>query len=193
VTSSLALASASRPTPLVPALRGLGVAGKVGLVVAGTALLALSAHAQIPFWPVKLSLQTFVVLALALAYGGRMAAATVLAYLAEGAMGLPVFQGGAGLAYMAGPTGGYLAGFVLAAFVVGTLADRGGLATLPRSAGLLALGVALIYLPGLAWLSVLFGAEKAISFGLLPFLPAEALKLALLLALTALYRAHRTS
>ena len=189
MTSSLALAA--RPAPLVPALRGLGVAGTVGLVVAGTALLALSAHVQIPFWPVKLSLQSFVVLALALAYGGRMAAATVLAYLAEGALGLPVFQGGAGLAYMAGPTGGYLAGFVLSAFVVGTLADRGGLATWPRSVGLLALGVALIYLPGLAWLSVLFGPEKALSFGLLPFLPAEALKLALLLALTALYRAHR--
>lgn len=191
MTSPLALAPTA--TPLMPALRGLGLAGKVGLVVAGTALLALSAHAQIPFWPVKLSMQTFVVLALALAYGGRLAAATVVAYLAEGALGLPVFQGGAGLAYMAGPTGGYLAGFVLAAFVVGTLADRGGLASLPRTLGLLALGVALIYVPGLLWLSVLFGTQKAIAFGLVPFLPAEALKIALLAALTCAYRAHRTA
>ena len=157
-------------------------------VVAGTALLALSAHLQVPFWPVRLSMQSFVVLAIGLAFGGRLGAVTLVAYLAEGAVGLPVFQGGAGAAYMAGPTGGYLAGFVMAAAAVGALADRGMVRGWAGRAGVLALGVALIYLPGLAWLAVLFGGAKAVAFGLLPFLPAEACKLALAFAATPLLR-----
>ena len=145
----------------------------------GTALLALSAHVQVPIWPVRLSMQSFVVLAIGLACGGRLATATLLAYLAEGALGLPVFQGGAGLAYMAGPTGGYLLGFLLAAAVVGALADRGALRSWPGTIAVLLLGEALIYAPGVAWLAVLFGPAKSVAFGLLPFLPAEAIKLAL--------------
>lgn len=154
----------------------------------GTALLALSAHVQVPIWPVRLSMQSFVVLAIGLACGGRLGAATVLAYLAEGACGLPVFQGGAGLAYMAGPTGGYLLGFLLAAAAVGALADRGALRGWPGTVAALLLGEALIYAPGVAWLGVLFGAAKAVSFGLLPFLPAEAIKLALATAAAPLLR-----
>jgi biotin transport system substrate-specific component len=161
------------------------------LVLAGTALLALSAHVQIPFWPVKLSMQTLVVLMIGLSLGGRLAAATVIAYLAQGAAGLPVFQGGAGLSYMAGATGGYLVGFLLAATTVGHLAERGGLRTLPRSLAVVLIGLCLIYIPGIAWLSVLFGAEKALAFGLLPFLTAEALKAGLLLALVACLRHRR--
>src|ERR671910_361894 len=75
------------------------------LILLGTGLLALSAHIQVPFWPVKLSLQTFVVLAIGIAYGSRLGGATILAYLVEGAIGLPVFQSGAGVVYMVGPTG----------------------------------------------------------------------------------------
>ncbi len=148
-------------------------------VLAGSALLAVSAHVQVPFWPVRLSMQSFVVLAIGLAGGSRLGAATVLAYLAEGASGLPVFQGGAGPVYMAGPTGGYLVGFLLAAFVVGRLAERGAARGMVRAAGVLSLGAVLIYLPGVAWLAVLFGPAKAVAFGLVPFLPAEACKLAL--------------
>ena len=85
------------------------------LILIGTGLLTLSAHIQVPFWPVKLSLQTFVVLVIGIAYGSRLGGATILAYLVEGAIGLPVFQSGAGIAYMVGPTGGFLLGFVLAA------------------------------------------------------------------------------
>ena len=157
-------------------------------VAIGSALLALSAHVQVPFWPVRLSMQSFVVLAIGVACGGRLGAATLLAYCAEGALGLPVFQGGAGIAYMAGPTGGYLLGFLLAATAVGTLADRGVMRTRTGIVAALLLGEALIYLPGVAWLAVLFGPAKAVAFGLTPFLPAEALKLALAAAATPFLR-----
>lgn len=152
-------------------------------VVVGSALLALSAHVQVPFWPVRLSMQSFLVLAIGLACGRRIGTATVLAYLAEGALGLPVFQSGAGLAYMAGPTGGYLLGFLLAVITVGTLTDRGVAKRWPGALAVLLLGVVLIYLPGVAWLAVLFGPAKSIAFGLTPFLPAEACKLALAVVL----------
>jgi biotin transport system substrate-specific component len=161
---------------------------RIAAVAIGSALLALSAHVQVPFWPVRLSMQSFVVLAIGLACGGRLGAATLLAYLAEGACGLPVFQGGAGPAYMAGPTGGYLLGFVLAAWAVGTLADRGATRGWTGTVAVLLLGEVLIYLPGVAWLAVLFGPAKSLGFGLVPFLPAEAVKLALATAATPLLR-----
>jgi biotin transport system substrate-specific component len=160
----------------------------IATVTVGSALLALSAHVQVPFWPVRMSMQSFAVLAIGLATGGRLAAATLIAYLAEGACGLPVFQGGAGLAYMAGPTGGYLLGFLLAAFVVGNLAERRATRGWIGTIAILALGEALIYLPGVAWLALLFGSAKALSFGLLPFLPAEAAKLALAFSAAPLLR-----
>ena len=148
-------------------------------VIAGSLLLALSAHVQVTFWPVRLSMQSFVVLAVGLGCGQRLGTATLLAYLAEGAAGLPVFQGGAGLGYMMGPSGGYLLGFLLAAAAVGALADRGATRTWGGRLAVLLLGEVLIYAPGVAWLAVLFGPVKAVAFGLTPFLPAEALKLAL--------------
>jgi biotin transport system substrate-specific component len=152
-------------------------------VVVGSALLAISAHVQVPFWPVRLSMQSFVVLAIGLACGREIGTATVLAYLTEGALGLPVFQSGAGLAYMAGPTGGYLLGFLLAVIAVGTLTDRGAAKRWPGAFAVLLLGVVLIYLPGVAWLAILFGWTKSLAFGLTPFLPAEACKLAIAVVL----------
>ena len=174
----------TRATLSIPSLARAGLA-----IIAGSAALAASAHVSLPFWPVPLSMQTFVVLAIGLACGGRLAAGTVLAYLAEGAAGLPVFQGGAGLAYLMGPTGGFLLGFVPAAYAVGTLSSlvQGRM----RWAGVLLLGLMLIYAPGLAWLSVLFGASKAVAFGLVPFLPAEACKLALAVAIAPQLRRLR--
>jgi biotin transport system substrate-specific component len=158
------------------------------LVLAGTALLALSAHVQVPFWPVKMSMQTFVVFVLAVAYGGRLAAVTVLTYIAEGAFGLPVFVGGSGLGYFAGPTTGYLVGFVVAALVIGTLAERGLMRSWPAALGAFLLGDAIIFALGVAWLSTLIGFEQALTAGFLVFLPAEALKIALATALTPLLR-----
>ena len=169
-------------TRIWPRTHENALARTVLLIVLGDALLALSAHLQVPFWPVRLSMQSFVVLAIGIAYGRRLGALTVLAYLAEGAAGLPVFQAGAGLAYVTGPTAGYLLGFLLSAFTVGALAERGALARWPLAVGVIVLGEVCIYAPGLAWLAVLFGPTKAIAFGLVPFLPAELVKMALALA-----------
>ena len=99
------------------------------LAIAGTALLTLSAKIQVPFYPVPMTMQTFAIVVIAMAFGWKLGAATVVLYLLEGAFGLPVFAGtpakGIGIAYMTGPTGGYLVGFFLAAGLTGWLAQRG--------------------------------------------------------------------
>ncbi len=123
------MADALNP-PLVAALwpaRGTSwLARNAALALAGALALALSAKVQVPFYPVPMTLQTLVVLTLSAAYGARLGAATVALYLAEGLLGLPVFASAlAGPAYMAGPTGGYLAGFLAAAALIGFLAGRG--------------------------------------------------------------------
>ena len=154
------------------------------LAVAGTLLLAISAKIQVPFYPVPMTMQTFVVLVLGMAYGWRLGVATLLLYLAEGAVGLPVFAGtpekGIGIAYMMGGTGGYLLGFLLAAGACGWLAERGWDRGVARTALAMLLGNALIYVPGLLWLGTLFGWDKPIlAWGLTPFLLGDALKIAL--------------
>ncbi len=161
----------------------LGAVRAVLLAIAGSLLLWASAKVQVPFWPVPMTMQTFVVLGLGAAFGWRLGMATVALYLLEGAMGLPVFAGspekGIGLAYMAGPTGGYLAGFVLAAGITGWLAERGlDRNVLTMGLAMLA-GTVAIYALGLGWLATLIGAEKAVEFGLLPFIPGDIAKLAL--------------
>ena len=153
----------------------------VVLAVLGSLLLWASAKIQVPFYPVPMTLQTAVVFLIGIAYGWRLAVATLLLYLAEGAIGLPVFAGtpakGIGLPYMLGPTGGYLVGFVAAAGITGWVAQRSRhwLATV---GGLLA-GTAAIYLLGAGWLATFVGAEKAVTLGVLPFLLGDAVKLAL--------------
>jgi biotin transport system substrate-specific component len=150
------------------------------LAVIGTVLLAISAKVQVPFWPVPMTMQSFVVLVLGMAYGWRLAGATLLLYLAEGAIGLPVFASGAGPAYMAGPTGGYLLGFLLAAVALGWLAERGWDRTILWTLLAMVIGNVLIFLPGVAWLSVLMGdLGAAIGAGLTPFLAATVFKTAL--------------
>lgn len=158
------------------------------LVLAGNALLTLSAYVQVPFWPVKLSMQSFVVLALGIAYGGRLAGATVLTYLIEGAAGLPVFVSGGGLAYFTGPTAGFLVGFLVAAISVGWLAEQGAMNRFGTALTTILVGETLIFAFGVAWLAVLFGPAKAVAFGLTPFLLGEALKVGLALALVPAIR-----
>nr|WP_298684166.1 biotin transporter BioY [uncultured Dongia sp.] len=164
-----------------------GVAGsrlqQAALALIGTLALAVSAHIQVPFWPVPMTMQTFVVLMIGAAFGARLAAATVLAYLIEGALGLPVFATGAGLAYMAGPTAGYLVGFLTAATLVGWFADRGHGRSVMTTLVAFLVGEAVILSLGAGWLAILFGPEKALSAGLLPFLPGEGIKVALACAL----------
>jgi biotin transport system substrate-specific component len=147
------------------------------LAVLGSLALALSAKIQIPFWPVPMTMQTLVVLMLGMAYGSRLALGTLLLYLAEGAAGLPVFAGAnAGLAYMSGPTGGYLIGFLFAAVLIGCLAERGWDRSPLKALAAMALGHAVVFVPGVAWLSLLFGLDKAVALGLTPFWVATVLK-----------------
>ena len=152
------------------------LARDAAIALAATGLLALSAKVQVPLF-VPMTLQSLVVLIVGAAFGWRLGAATVLAYLAEGAAGLPVFAGaGTGLGYMMGPTGGYLLGFVLAAAFTGFLAERGYTKTVLGTLGVMALGHAVIFVPGYFWLATLFGAEKAYLIGIAPFFAATAIK-----------------
>jgi biotin transport system substrate-specific component len=164
------------------------------LAFAGSVLMTLSAKLQIPFWPVPMTLQTFVVLVLGAAYGWKLGSATMLLYLAEGAIGLPVFSGtperGIGLAYMAGPTGGYLVGFVAGAALCGWLAERGWDRSWWRTAIAMSLGHVVILALGWAWLSVIIGAEKAFAAGVVPFYAATVAKTAMaVLALPLAWKA----
>ncbi|BCX18840.1 MAG: biotin transporter BioY [Geminicoccaceae bacterium] len=171
---------------LWPVEAGNATTRAIVLIVAGSLLLTLSAKVQVPFWPVPMTMQTFVVLLLGATYGSTLGAATVLAYLAQGAVGLPVFAKGGGLAYMMGPTGGYLLGFLVAAWLVGKLAERGLDRRVPTALGLFLLGDLVIFAFGVSWLASLIGLEKAWAAGVVPFLPAEALKIALAMALLPL-------
>ena len=130
-----------------------------------------------------MTLQTLAVLIIGMAYGWKLGAATVGLYLAQGAMGLPVFAGtpekGIGLAYMFGTTGGFLLGFLLAAAAVGYLAERGWDRNIFTTAGAMAIGNFLIYVPGLFWLASIIGWDKSIEFGIKPFLLADLFKLVL--------------
>ena len=164
-----------RPS-LVPRLAG-SAAHQLLAVLAGIALLTASAHIKIPFYPVPLTMQTLIVLGIGMTYGARLGGATLLGYLSAGFIGLPVFAGGAGMAYMMGPTGGYLAGFFAAAVVLGALAERGWTRSWATAAAAMLMGNVIIYLLGVGWLTSLIGWDKAVQFGLLPFLYGDALKL----------------
>src|SRR6476469_6222421 len=153
------------------AAHGLGL---IGAVAVGVGLLTLSAKLQVPFWPVPMTLQTLAVLLLGMAYGPGLGLTTVIVYLLVGAIGLPVFAGtperGIGLVYMAGPTAGFLAGFVLAAAVAGYLARLGWDKAFPACVAAMLAGHVLIVFAGVAWLAMKMGPNRAIEVGLLPFL-----------------------
>lgn len=153
-------------------------------VIAGSLLLTLSAKVQVPFYPVPMTMQTLVVIGLGLALGPVRGAAAVLLYLAQGAIGLPVFAGtpekGIGLAYMVGPTGGYLLGYLFAALLAGWLAERGWDRNPFSAMAAALLAAAVIYMPGLLWLGSVVGFDKPVlAFGLYPFIPGDIVKAAL--------------
>lgn len=156
------------------------VARNVLLALVGTLALTISAKVQIPFWPVPMTMQTFVVLVIGMAYGTRLGVATMALYLLEGALGLPVFAGtpekGIGLGYMMGPTGGYLLGFVAGAWLCGWLAERGFDRSPVKTLLAMSLGHALIFVCGVAWLAQLIGFEKAFATGVVPFWAATIAK-----------------
>jgi len=135
---------------------------------------------------VPMTMQTLVVLVIGAAYGWRLGGATVALYLVEGAWGLPVFAGPvAGIGYMAGPTGGFLMGFLAAAMVTGLMAERGWARSLGRVLAMMAGGHAVIFVFGLAWLAPMFQFDfgRAWAAGVAPFYAATVLKTALAAAL----------
>lgn len=165
---------------LRPGDRAWRIAYSAALVVCFALLIAVSAQIFVPlaFTPVPVTLQTLTVLLAGVLLGSRRGAAAALTYVAGGALGLPLFAaGGAGLARLAGPTGGYLLGFIAAAFVTGWLAERGlDRQVLTMVLAMLA-GTAVIYACGLPWLALYVGADKVLALGLLPFIPGAALKI----------------
>lgn len=166
---------------LLPRAGGERALRNLLLALAGSGLLWLSAKLQIPFWPVPMTMQTFVVLVIGVAFGWKLGTATVMLYLIEGALGLPVFAGtperGIGFAYMMGPTGGYLIGFIFGAALCGWLAERGWDRSFLRITIAMTAGHLLIFLFGWAWLSALTGSmAKAYVAGVAPFYAASLFK-----------------
>ncbi|MDA8218030.1 MAG: biotin transporter BioY [Dehalococcoidales bacterium] len=175
-STSLALA----PT----GLRRISLAQDLALVLLGSVVVGLSAQVAVylPFTPVPISGQTFAVLLVGMALGSRRGALALLAYIAEGAAGLPVFAAGlAGPAVVLGPRGGYLFGMILAAYLVGRLAERGWSRRAIGTAGAMVAGEIAIYALGIPWLAVVLGTDlpTALSLGLFPFLLGDAIKVAL--------------
>ncbi|MCS7011839.1 MAG: biotin transporter BioY [Anaerolineales bacterium] len=162
------------------------------LIVAGSLLVAAMAQVRIPllFTPVPITGQTFAVLLVGAALGARRGAASLSFYLLQGLLGAPVFAGGkGGLIHLFGPTGGYLLGFIAAAWLVGRLAEQGQDRRVSTALVAFLLGEIVIYLFGLPWLAIFVGWEKAFLAGLIPFLPGDAIKLlAAALALPAAWR-----
>ena len=162
------------------------IAKVILIAVLGTLLLTISAKIKIPFYPVPMTMQTFVVLFLGITLGPRIGLLTISLYLFEGIFGLPVFAGtpekGIGLVYFTGPTMGYLIGFLVAVYFSGSFKyDKGLINTFLK----LIFSVSFIYIFGLIWLGTLIGWDKPIfKLGAQPFLLAELFKMLLLLFLT---------
>ena len=159
-----------------------GVARMLALTLGGSLLIGLAAQIRVvlPFSPVPVTGQTFAVLLLGALYGSRRGPVTVATYIMFGILGLPVFAGGAaGMARLLGPTGGYLIGFILAAWVVGLLSERGWDRKASTTAASMIIGNVVIYLVGVTWLSRFVGWEAVLGSGVLPFLAGDALKIAL--------------
>lgn len=155
------------------------VARSVAIVLGGSILLAISAQISVPMFPVPMTMQTLMISLLGLTLGSRLAAATVVTYLAQGAMGFPVLANGmGGLAPFMGPTAGFLAGFVLQAWLTGVLAERGlGRGALRLSLAALVPAM-LIYVPGVAWLTAATPLDLggAVQAGMLPFVLGDVVK-----------------
>lgn len=156
---------------------------QIFLAIVGTLLLTLSAKTKVVLGPVDMSLQTLAVLLIAASFGFRLGVATLLLYMAQGAMGFPVFQGtpekGLGIAYMLGTTGGYLAGFVVMAAIVGWAADRGFDRNPLKLFGVMLVAEVIMLAMGFAWLATLIGPEKAWLGGVVPFIVPDLIKVAL--------------
>ena len=165
------------------------------IVFSGVIFVALLAQVRIPlpFTPIPLTGQTFAVLLVGATIGSKRGAASLTLYTVLGAFGLPIFAGGAaGIAYLAGPTLGYLVGFIVASFVIGCLAECGLERSLRTSLLPFLIGTLIIYAFGVGWLALLLGVDKALALGVLPFIVGDVIKLALAaLALPAAWKLVR--
>ena len=154
----------------------------IALIVAGSLFIAASAQVAVilPISPVPVTGQTFAVLMVGMLLGARRGSLCILAYLAQGLAGLPVFSlGRAGLAVLLGPTGGYLVGFIAAAYITGLLAEKRWDRHIATTILTMVLGNIIIYAFGLAWLCLLAGLNNALRTGLYPFIAGDAVKIAL--------------
>ena len=154
---------------------------KLFIALIGTILLAISSKIKIPFYPVPMTMQTLVVLMIGIGFGWKLGVATIMLYLFEGIIGLPVFSGspekGVGLVYFTGPTMGYLIGFVVAAFFAGKFNYNNNLF---KNFLKLTFATSFIYILGMLWLGGLIGWDKPIfKLGAQPFLLAELFKILL--------------
>lgn len=186
ISPSRALATAVWP-------RGVNRAAQaVVLVLVGTAILAISAKVRVPFWPVPMTLQTLAVLLIGAAYGSRLAVATLVAYIAEGMLGLPVFTNTppevAGPLYLLGPTAGFIMSWILVAAIVGYATDRGWDRSPLRLGAAMLIAVAVQFAMGFAWLAWFaalpngaagIGMAKAFAGGVAPFVLGDTLKVVL--------------
>lgn len=174
------MAQAATGISTLEALAGGSLAKKAAIVVAGSLFMAAMTQISVPFFPVPMTLQTLAVMLIGVTFGFRMATATIALYLVEGLAGLPVFSNfGFGFAKLIGPTGGYLVGFLVAAAVMGFLADRGVTRSWSGMFITLVAGELIIMALGFTWLASLIGADKAWLGGVMPFLLGDALKLVL--------------
>jgi biotin transport system substrate-specific component len=150
------------------------------LIVGGSIFIALSAQIAIPvpFSPIPITGQTFAIILTGAFLGSRLGGLAVIAYLLEGAAGLPVFaQAHFGIVHLFGPTGGYLLGFVPAAFIVGYLAEHGWGKSFISSLIMMSLGTTVIFVVGLAWLSIALNTENILTLGFYPYLTGALIKI----------------
>lgn len=151
---------------------------RVLLVLAGVCLLAAASQLSIPIEPVPLTFQSMTVVLIGMVYGARYGAYVMTTYLIAGALGLPIFADfSGGIVKLFGPTGGYLAGFLPAAFLSGYLAQKGWAKNVFSSFAVACLGASIIFFFGIAWLAKFVGLQQAITMGLLPFVLSETIKL----------------
>tara|TARA_B100000401_G_scaffold367995_1_gene266421 strand:+ start:621 stop:1169 length:549 start_codon:yes stop_codon:yes gene_type:complete len=166
---------------LVKKLESFNILKKITLVLLGTLLLTISAKIKVPFYPVPMTMQTFVVVLIGITFGWKLGLATIFAYLFEGAVGLPVFAGtpekGIGISYMIGPTGGYLIGFITSVFIAGFVNLNKNIFV---KFILISVSIFAIYITGVPWLAYLAGWEIAYVWGIKNFFLAEVFKICIL-------------
>ena len=164
----------------------------ISVAFAGSLLLALLAHLSIPvpFSPVPITGQTFGILFLGAVLGSRIGTLSVIIYISEGLIGLPVFAGGSmGFLYLLGPTGGYLIGFIPAVYLVGYLSEQGWINSFTSAFLTMTIGTSVIFIFGISWLAVTAGLGTALSIGLYQYIPGAIIKI--VLATVTIYSINR--